>query len=212
MARRFLLWDHDGVLVDTERWYFEATREALARLGVVFDAERYLAIQARGGSCWDLARERGIPEDQVGEQRRLRNARYREHLRTQRLDIDGVAEVLEKLAAKHRMAIVTTSRRSDFEEIHAGGGLVGFFEFVLTIEDVAQPKPAPDPYLTALARFGGRREEALAVEDSLRGLESARRAGIDCVVVRSTFTAGQHFDGAWRILDSVRELPGLLEE
>jgi beta-phosphoglucomutase-like phosphatase (HAD superfamily) len=54
--------------------------------------------------------------------------------------------------------------------------------------------------------------EGLAVEDSLRGLESARRAGIDCAVVRHPFTASQRFDAAWRFLDSVRDLPRVLRE
>lgn len=212
MRRRFLLWDNDGVLVDTERWYFDSTREALARLGVELGAARYLEIMASGGSCWDLARALGVGEAEIARRRRLRDARYAEHLRTQRLEIDGVAEVLEALAADHRMAVVTTSRLADFQQIHAGRGLLPFFEFVITIEAVQSPKPAPDAYRAALERFGARPEEALAVEDSVRGLESARRAGLECAVIRHPFTAGQRFDGAWRVLDSVRDLPGLLAE
>ena len=59
-TRRYLLWDHDGVLVDTERWYFEATREALGRLDVDLRQDTYLDHMTRGQSCWDLARSRGI--------------------------------------------------------------------------------------------------------------------------------------------------------
>ena len=57
MNRRYLLFDHDGVLVDTERWYFEATREILARVGIELSQKKYLAFMAVGRSCWDLARE-----------------------------------------------------------------------------------------------------------------------------------------------------------
>jgi beta-phosphoglucomutase-like phosphatase (HAD superfamily) len=84
------------------------------------------------------------------------------------------------------------------------------FEFVLTIEDYAQPKPAPDPYLTALHRFGAVAREAVAIEDSARGLRSAMAAGLDCVIVRNAFTASQDFRGAWRMLQSIRDLPGVL--
>ena len=48
MPRRYLLWDHDGVLVDTERWYFEATRETLGRIGVDLSQETYLDRMAQG--------------------------------------------------------------------------------------------------------------------------------------------------------------------
>src|SRR5262249_61424915 len=72
------------------------------------------------------------------------------------------------------------------------------------------PKPAPDTYLTALHRFGAVGKEAVAIEDSARGLRSAMAAGIDCMVVYNAFTASQDFSGAWRMLHTIRELPGVL--
>ena len=65
MGRRYLLWDHDGVLVDTERWYFEATREVLARVEIELSQQRYLTFMAAGRSCWDLARDNGIFDEQI---------------------------------------------------------------------------------------------------------------------------------------------------
>ena len=59
MQRKFLLWDHDGVLVDTEPLYFEATRQALATVGVDFDQAGYLALMTEGRGYWEAARERG---------------------------------------------------------------------------------------------------------------------------------------------------------
>jgi beta-phosphoglucomutase-like phosphatase (HAD superfamily) len=108
------------------------------------------------------------------------------------------------------MAIVSTSKRADVALIHRGRGILPFFEFVLTLEDYEQPKPAPDPYLKALHRFGALAREAVAIEDSARGLRAAMAAGIDCVVVRNEFTASQDFSGAWRMLQSIGELPGVL--
>jgi beta-phosphoglucomutase-like phosphatase (HAD superfamily) len=108
------------------------------------------------------------------------------------------------------MAIVTTALRADFDLIHESSGLLGFFEFALTREDYPRSKPHPDPYLAALERFGAHPREALALEDSVRGLNSARRAGLDCLVVRSPFTASQDFATAWRVVDSIREVPALI--
>jgi HAD superfamily hydrolase (TIGR01509 family) len=207
---RYLLWDHDGVLVDTERWYFEATRRALARIDIELSQERYLEFMAVGRPCWDLARARGLCDQEIQLRRAERDALYQDFLRSMPIEIDGVAEVLAELAARHRMAIVTTSRRSDFDLIHAGRELLRHFEFALTVEDYPRSKPHPDPYLAGLARFGAQPEEALVLEDSARGLGSARAAGLLCLVIRSPFTVSQDFTGAWRVVDSIRDVPRVL--
>ena len=210
MRTRYLLWDHDGVLVDTERWYFEATRTALARVNVELSKERYLELMATGRGCWDLVRASGMSAHEIRVRRAERDVLYQEFLRTKPIEIEGVSEVLAELAPGHRMAIITTAQRSDFDLIHAGRGLLRHFEFVLTIEDYGRSKPHPDPYLAGLARFGAQPNETVALEDSARGLRSARAAGLRCVVIRSPFTVSQDFTGAWRLVDSIREVPRIL--
>ena len=212
MERRFILWDHDGVLVDTERWYYRATKEALVSLGVDLDEATYLEFQARGQPCWDLVESRATRAEVIDRQRRRRNEIYQEYLRTESIEIDGVAEVLSELSERFRMAVVTTSRRQDFDLIHESRSILEFLEFILTVEDYPRTKPHPDPYQAALQRFGAAAEEAVAVEDSARGLRSAVSAGIDCAIVTNSFTASQDFSGAWRIVDSIRALPALLRE
>jgi beta-phosphoglucomutase-like phosphatase (HAD superfamily) len=115
---KFLLWDHDGVLVDTERWYFAATKEALDTLGVQLDQETYLRFMAQGRSRWDLAIEHGVPEVTIYEARQYRDRRYQELLVTEPIEIDGVLDVLAELSSHYRMAIVSTSKRADFDLIH----------------------------------------------------------------------------------------------
>lgn len=210
MSRRFLLWDHDGVLVDTERLYFEATRASLGGLGVGLSRETYLATMARGASCWELATEHGVDDAAVRTARQERNALYQDLLRTEPIEIPGLEAVLEELASTYRMAIITTARRTDFDLIHASRDLLRHFEFALTIEDYARAKPEPDSYRAGLARFDAEPAQAVVLEDSARGLASARAAGIDCIVVRSAFTSSQDFTGAWRVVDSVGAVPGLL--
>jgi HAD superfamily hydrolase (TIGR01509 family) len=210
MTRRYILWDHDGVLVDTERWYFVATRDVLDGIGIDLSQETYLDYMTRGQSCWDLCRDRGMPAEEVSRYRELRNATYQEHLRSQEIEVEGVSDVLSTLSRSFEMAVVTTARREDFQLIHQSRDLLGFFRFVLTVEDYRRAKPHPDPYLAGLERFGARPEQTVAVEDSARGLRSTLAAGLDCIVVRSPFTAAQDFTGAWRVVDSIREVPEIL--
>jgi HAD superfamily hydrolase (TIGR01509 family) len=209
--RKFLLWDHDGVLVDTEKLYFAAIRQCMISLGCEFQQSTYLELMAHGHNYWDDARRRGNSEAAIQEARRKRDQLYQQYLSNNQIEIEGVVEVLRELSARHRMAIVTTSRREDFDLIHRSRQIRQYFEFVVTVEDCANAKPAPDPYLEALHRFNAPPSEALAIEDSSRGLRSAIAAGVDCVIIRNAFTATQDFSGAHSILDSVRELPLLLK-
>ena len=210
MGTQYLLWDHDGVLVDTERWYFEATRTALARVNVELSKKRYLELMATGRGCWEFARASGVPAHEIPVRRAERDVLYQEFLRTKPSQIEGVADILAELAPSHRMAIITTARRRDFDLIHAGRDLLRHFEFVLTIEDYGRSKPYPDSYLAGLARFGAQANEAVALEDSARGVLSARAAGLRCLVIHSPFTSSQDFTGAWRLVDSIHEVPRTL--
>ncbi len=104
------------------------------------------------------------------------------------------------------MAIVTTARRVDFDVIHEHRQITRFMDFVLVREDYEHAKPHPEPYLTALQRFGASRDETLVVEDSSRGLSSAVAAGIDCAVVHNDFTRAQDFSLATHRIETLAEL------
>ncbi len=203
-----VLFDHDGVLVDTEPLYFAATQQHLARLGVELEHEQFLALQVRGCNAWELVAP--ALKRYVDQARSARNATYQRLLRSRRIEIDGVLDTLEALAGVVKMCIVTTSRREDFELIHRHRGIVPFMEFVLCREDYELSKPDPEPYLTALRRFGVTPGEALVVEDSARGLAAASAAGLDCAVVHSAFTAGQDFTGARYQIENLAALEEIL--
>ncbi len=210
--KKYILFDHDGVLVDTEFWYFTAGRRALAEIGVTVDKGRYLRDMGRGWGTWEQARAAGVEEATIDRQRQARDAYYQEYLRTEAIEIEGVVDVLAELAAHVRMAIVTTSKRADFDLIHEKRRIRQFMEFVLVREDYERAKPHPEPYLTGLKRFGATREEALVVEDSARGLNSAVAAGIDCVIVHNDFTQAHDFSRARHRIATLAELKDVVLE
>ena len=207
---QFILWDNDGVLVDTEQWYFAATREALAELGVDLPMDTYQQIMIQGRSSWELALQAGVHPDRVQHGQERRDALYQAHLRTENLRIEGVLEVLAELAQHYQMAIVTTCKRRDFELIHRNPDLLQFMQFVLVREDYMESKPHPEPYLTALQKFSATPQQALVIEDSERGLRAARAAGIDCAVVDYHFTRSHDFSAAQYRLHKLAQLPQLL--
>lgn len=207
---KYILWDNDGVLVNTEQWYFTATREALAELGVQLPIDAYQQIMIQGRSSWELAAQAGVDPRQIKDGQDLRDELYRTYLRNNDLRIKGVFEVLSELAQHYQMAIVTTCRRDDFELIHSNLDLLQFMQFVLTREDYAESKPHPEPYLTALQKFSATSSQALVVEDSERGLRAAQAAAIDCAVVDYHFTRGHDFSAAQYRLQTLKELLQLL--
>lgn len=207
---KYILWDHDGVLVDTEHWYFLSTQQALAEIGIHFDKDEYVAYTTRGQTMWELARQRGISEDDIAVHRNNRDRYYQERLRTEDIEIPGVLSVLAELSRFFSMAIVTTAKKSDFALIHQDRTILSYMDFVVANGDYARSKPAPDPYLTALERFGAQSHEAIAIEDSERGLCSAVTAGLACIVIEHAFTKSQDFSRATCVVQSIHDLPNLL--
>ena len=208
-GKKYILWDHDGVLVDTEKWYYEATCRALSELGLRVDKKEYLDFMQEGKSMWTMAYRKGFPESVIRTQREKRNVYYQEFLAGENIEIPGVEDTLEKLGMDFSMAIVTTSKRRDFELIHKNRTIVGFMDFVLTVEDYHAAKPDPEPYLTALQKYGAEPAEAVVIEDSGRGLRSAVAAGIECIIVENEFTKSHDFSKAALVLKSISELPKL---
>ncbi|MGA8245725.1 MAG: HAD family phosphatase [Nocardioides sp.] len=204
--KKYLLLDHDGVLVDTELWYFRAGERALADIGLTLDKDQYLRDMGLGLGTWARARAAGVDEPTIDRLREVRNGFYREYLRTEAIEIPGVVEALAELSKHARMAIVTTARREDFELIHEKRRITGFMDFILVREDYRLAKPHPEPYLTGLKRFGAAKDETLVVEDSSRGLSSAVAAGIDCAVVDNDFTRAQDFSQASHRIETLSQL------
>ena len=209
--KKYILFDNDGVLVETEMWYFEASRRALKEFfNLTLEFDDYMKIMARGGTAWEKAQAVGISEDKIVVARKQRNIYYQEYLRTQDIVIPNVHDVLNELSKKYKMGIVTTSRRVDFEIIHDKRGITNFMDFVLCEEDYQRAKPHPEPYLKGLSIFDGEKKEAIVVEDSQRGLTSAHSAGIDCVMVKNEFTKTQDFSKATHKIDKLSDLIELL--
>ena len=204
----YIFWDNDGVLVDTEGLYFQASREALEQLGFSLSAEQFADISlASGRSVFELATDDRQVMDRL---RHWRNQRYSALLAGQDLVLPGVRETLARLANRTNMAIVTSSRRDHFELIHSGSGLLPYFDFILCREDYREAKPDPEPYLLALQRSGRDARHCLVIEDSVRGLMAAKAAGLECWMIPSRQTRNQGFTAADRILGGIDELPELL--
>ena len=206
-----VLFDNDGVLVDTEPLFLRATQELLATVGVAIDAEVYREISlVRGESVFELAEAKGLSAGEIRALRARRDVRYAELVRSGVDVLPGVRSTLQRLRGVRPLAIVTSSGRSHFEDIHRQTDLLGHFEFVLAEGDYARHKPHPDPYLAAAARFGVAPACCLVIEDTQRGLAAADAAGMKCIVIPQALSRGSDFGRAEQVLDSMEQLVGVL--
>ncbi|MBN2201061.1 HAD family phosphatase [bacterium] len=209
---RAIFWDNDGVLVDTERLYFEATRRVLESVGVALTESTFIeTLMVRATGPWHLAVDRGFPESRIPDLKRERNAVYSKLITESDIAVPGALETVRRLHGRAAMAIVTSSRREHFRIIHEKTGILQYIDFVIDAEDTTRYKPEPDPYLKALDRSGLSEAECLAVEDSERGLASAVAAGIRCVVIPRGLSRGGRFEGAWKVLSDIAEVEGVVE-
>jgi HAD superfamily hydrolase (TIGR01509 family) len=206
-----ILWDNDGVLVDTEILFFAATRETPARAEIIVTREAYIDHVLRSGrSLFDGLLSRGWGTAEIAALRSERDVLYAKELRRANLLIAGAAETVRMLAPRYRMAIVTSSLRTHLELAHRESGILSHFETVVAREDYKKSKPSPEPYLTAMTRLKLAPERCIAVEDSERGLTAALAAGLRCIIAPNELTRGGAFDAAATILPDITALPRVL--
>jgi HAD superfamily hydrolase (TIGR01509 family) len=188
MAPRFhaVVFDNDGLLLDTEAAWTRAEEDLFARRGRAFTPEHKRALIGSSRSTSALMLEAML--DRPGEGHALADELH-ELVMVEALagvpPRPGALELVDALrAAGVPLAVASNSRRDFVERVLGGAGLLnGRFEAVVTADDVAEPKPAPDLYLAACAALGAAPERCAALEDSAVGVASAVAAGLYVVAV-----------------------------
>ena len=208
---RAILWDNDGVLVDTEGLYFQAGHEVLATQSVELTHKDFAEQSLKKGlSVFDFL---PVQDAELIERLRLkRNARYSALLANGVQVIDGVVETLETFYGRVQMGIVTGSLRDHFDIVHAQTNLLPFFDFVLAREDYEEAKPHPDAYLTAMRLHGLQPDDCVVIEDSERGCIAAAAAGLRVLAVPNALSKYGDFSSAYKILNSVRDVVNEIEK
>lgn len=209
---RNILFDNDGVLVDTEHIFYEANCEMLAEYGIVLAERDFAELSlAQGLSLADIiVKLAGVTPENAEDARQRRNLRYNDMIRERELVIDGVRETLTRLQQKFRIGVVTCCQTMHFQTIHSRSGLRQFFDFVVGDDDFVLHKPHPEPYLTALNKYSLNPDETIAVEDSQRGVISAQAAGIRCAAIpRGLSVYGDFSFADWKF-DNITELAEML--
>jgi len=183
-VRRALVFDLDGVLLDSEQVWNEAKEKLVRERGGRWRDEAPRTMMGMSSLEWSryLHDELGVPlePDAISDEvvRRLEGI-YRDRLPL----IDGAAEAVERLAAGVPLGLASSSNREIIDLFLELSGLGPCFAVTISSEEVERGKPAPDVYLEVVRRLGADPADSVAVEDSENGIRAARAAGMRVVAV-----------------------------
>lgn len=202
---RALIFDFDGLILDTETPLIDAYAEVHAAHGVAFDRTLFLRSVGHADYAFDPWHGFSPHADRAALEAE-RRARKDELLRRQPV-LPGVVALLDAArAAGLRVGLASNSEHAWCEPHLARLGLRSRFEFLACREDAASPKPEPDLYRLVLRRFGLRGHEAVALEDSQTGILAAKRAHLFAVAVPNPSTAHHDFARADLQVTSLAEV------
>jgi beta-phosphoglucomutase-like phosphatase (HAD superfamily) len=205
---RALVFDFDGLIIDTEGPVYEAWAEVYRRHGQELSLDFWKTIVGRGSNFFDPIAEleerlgRSLEADAIRADRRLRTVELVETLTI----LPGVLEWrAEAIALGVRLGVASSSGRG-WVTGHLERLGLGEWDCIRCLEDVEKPKPAADLYISVLECLGAAPEEAIAIEDSVHGVEAAKTAGLYCVAVPSALTVEHDFRRADLVLGSLSEV------
>jgi HAD superfamily hydrolase (TIGR01509 family) len=179
-----IVFDLDGVLVDSEAVWDEARRAVVADAGGSWRERATTDMMGMSAPEWSryLHDELGVPLDPEEINDRVVAAvleRYRSELPL----LPGAVDTVKRLAARWPLGLASSANRPVIDAVLATAGLTECFRATVSSEEVVRGKPSPDVYLAAADRLGIDPERAAAVEDSSNGLRSAAAAGMAVIAV-----------------------------
>ena len=181
---RAVIFDLDGVLVDSEQVWDAARRQLTEDSGGRWSESATQDMMGMSSTEWSryMHQELGVkmpPEDISAAVVKRMEELYREHLPL----IPGARETVERVAARWPLGLASSANRPVIEVVLELSGLADFFETTVSSEEVARGKPAPDVYLEAARRLRVDPARCAAVEDSSSGILSAHAAGMRVVAI-----------------------------
>ncbi|MBI3804069.1 MAG: HAD family phosphatase [Nitrospirae bacterium] len=215
-----IIFDCDGVIVDSEPHHMRALQQILQEEGISLSQEeyysKYLAMDDKG--CFETAfsaHQRPI-DNKILKGLIIRKMALYRTLSQQALYLyPGVVEFVRKAEGAYRLAIASGAFRGEIKFALDKGGMRSAFPVIVSAQDVKNGKPHPEAFLTALAKLNERPpvpnppiapSECVVIEDSLHGVAAARLAGMRCLAVTNSYSREKLEGKADRIVMSLTEI------
>jgi beta-phosphoglucomutase len=205
-----VLFDLDGVIVDTIHYHYLAWKHMFERRGGTVNENTILLHEGRNSReiLPILMKETGvdIPQEQQQQFIDEKRAYYRSIVDVKQYP--GAFDVIDELKSRgHKVALVTACALKNMQH-SLNNAQQAHFDFIITGDELPRAKPFPDPYLKAAAQLGLEPSHCLVVENAPLGIEAARNAGMYCVALETTL-GKEYLSSADCILQSIEELLNL---
>ncbi len=202
-----VLWDLDGVIVDTAPFHFAAWQAAFASRGVSFTQEDFCrSFGQRNEFIIPHILGHEIPKSEMEEFSRKKEEDFRVRARQGLALFPGVRELLEQLRERgFRQAVASSTPRDNINLLFPLFGIGQFFEAVISAEDVRRGKPDPEVFLLAAARLSVPADRCVVIEDAVAGVAAAKAAGAKCLAVTNT-NSREKLAKADLVVDSLTEV------
>jgi len=203
MSSYAIIFDMDGVIIDSNPYHKISLRQFCEKYGFhLSDEELISRIYGRTNKEWIASLFGSLSPEELSRYGEEKESLFREVYKNDIRALQGLPEFLRSL--KHQnipIAIGTSAPRSNVDFVLAHTGLGDYFSVILDESNVVQGKPNPEIYLKVAAKMGYEPDRCVVFEDSLSGVESARRAGAKVVGVATTHTFDELSHTDFVILD-----------
>ena len=205
-----VIFDMDGVILDSEQVYQEIEREMYAELGINVTRQEHMTFMGTTENImWEHMKSRhGLAEDPRELARRERE-RLLSRLRSPEgiPPIEGIEDLLQKLHEKGiPLLLASSSVREIIETVLQKLNIGQYFSGIVSGDEVERSKPAPDIFLEASSRAGLSPSKCIVIEDSVNGIRAARSAGMKVIGLKNAHSEDLDLSGADRIVHSLKEI------
>jgi len=205
-----VIFDMDGVIVDSEKVYQEIERQMYDDLEIPVSTEEHrLFIGAAERSMWQYMKDKYQMDTEIDFLVKEERTRFMSQLdQPDKIPLmTGLRELLEALACEGIPALVaSSSSREIIEKVLRVNDIRYFFKDITGGDDVLHSKPAPDIFLETAAKAGMPTGQCLVIEDSENGIRAARSAGMKVIALFSHYSEGLDLSEASKIIHAIHEL------
>jgi beta-phosphoglucomutase family hydrolase len=203
-----VIFDLDGVIVDSEDAHIESEKRAFARYGVnISAAELHKYVGATAKAMFTELINKYRLKTTFQKMIKIKEENLYRLLDEDAEPMEGVIDLIDRLKeANVKLAIASSSNKKWIEHIMEKLGITLLFDRVVGAEDTAHSKPDPEIYIKAAGALGLRPDECVVIEDAELGVEAAKRAGMKAVGYRNPKSGNQNLSKADVIIDNFSSL------
>ena len=185
-----IIFDMDGVLVDTEKTRFLILKKILKKRGILVedhDYKKWMGMKLE--TIFSTFFSKTILPEYIVELRREKDAIKEADPKKYVIAFQGLYTCLDRLIKQgFNLVLASSSSKKNITFVLKTLNIAHFFQVIISSDDIAHQKPAPDIYLLAIKKSSQKPNECLVIEDSKLGLESAKKAGVKCIAVTNSFS------------------------